>query len=211
MENIENMLNINYQDLFITIFIILFAVVSIVKIIEEISKIIGKPVKWIKKKEADHNLLLKTTNDLNELKKRHYDDFNNLSDFFNEFKEFVEKTQSQIEHIGQNRIHDREQSFKIQKELTNNIKAIFDNGIKRDEQINNLINGTKELLGDKIDQKFSRYISLGGIPENEVDELDSMYSAYEKTGGNSTRKHKYEYIKHNMPVMPVKINLIDKE
>ena len=45
MENIENMLNINYQDLFITIFIILFAEVSKVKIIEEISKIIGKPVK----------------------------------------------------------------------------------------------------------------------------------------------------------------------
>lgn len=203
MDNIENFLNIDYQNFIITIFIIIFGLISIIKAIEEISKWIGKPVKWIKKKDDDHILLLQTSKELKELEKEH----SNISD---ELKKFIDKIEEQFNQFTNNRINDRKQSFEIQKELTNSMKEIADNGKRRDEQIISLITGTKELLGDKIDQRFSRYLSLGGIPENEVDEFDGIYAAYEKTGGNSTRKHKYEYIKNNMPVIPVEINLINK-
>lgn len=203
MDNIENFLNIDYQNFIITIFIIIFGLISIIKAIEEISKWIGKPVKWIKKKDDDHILLLQTSKELKELEKEHF----NISD---ELKKFIDKIEEQFNQFTNNRINDRKQSFEIQKELTNSMKEIADNGKRRDEQIISLITGTKELLGDKIDQRFSRYLSLGGIPENEVDEFDGIYAAYEKTGGNSTRKHKYEYIKNNMPVIPVEINLINK-
>ena len=52
-----------------------------------------------------------------------------------------------------------------------------------------------ELLGDKIDQRFSKYIAMKGIPENEVDEFDGLWNAYHnKLNGNHGRTQKYKYV-----------------
>lgn len=47
------------------------SVIAMVDIIGKFSSVIGKPVKWVKKKNEDHELLIKTTQGLNELSKRH--------------------------------------------------------------------------------------------------------------------------------------------
>ena len=63
MGDIEKVFNINYQELIISIFIIIFAVVATVTILGKFFKIIGKPIKWFKGKDADHDLLIKTAYD----------------------------------------------------------------------------------------------------------------------------------------------------
>ena len=58
-------------------------------------------------------------------------------------------------------------------------------------------------LKDTIDQKYEKYIRLGGIPSDEVDEFNSVYDAYRGLKGNHNREKKYEYVMNNLPIMPV--------
>lgn len=91
----------------------------------------------------------------------------------------------------------------IQKDLKNSIELLTKSDVNRSLQIESLMVGTKELLGDTIDQKYEKYIRLGGIPSDEVDEFNSVYDAYRGLKGNHNREKKYEYVMNNLPIMPV--------
>ena len=97
----------------------------------------------------------------------------------------------------------REQSIRIQKDLKESIEYLAKSDSTRSEQIESLMTGTKELLGDKIDQKYEKYIRLGGIPSDEVDEFNSVYDAYRGLMGNHNREKKYNYVTDNLPIIPV--------
>jgi hypothetical protein len=124
--------------------------------------------------------------------------------------EFMVEVRNEIKQFTSNRVHDREQSLEIQKELTNSIKAVAEIQMERDEKIDALICGSKELLGSTIDQLYSRYLALNGVPENEVDELDDIFQAYKRLNGNHRRDLKYDYIKNHLEVIPVETKLVIK-
>ena len=97
----------------------------------------------------------------------------------------------------------RKQSMEIQKRLEESVDFLAQSNKTRTQQIEALMAGTKELLGDKIDQKYDKYIQLNGIPSNEVDEFGSVYEAYRALNGNHNRQRKYEYVTNNLPIIPV--------
>jgi predicted DNA-binding protein (UPF0278 family) len=70
MSNIEQLLNINYVSVILSIFVILFGLVAIFDVVGKISVYIGKPVKWIKKNNEDHEAIIKLTETLDALKKQ---------------------------------------------------------------------------------------------------------------------------------------------
>jgi hypothetical protein len=187
MDALKELLNINVVTVILGIFILMSAFNTAMSIIEKFSEKIGKPVKWIKKRQADHELIIKNTEAIKELSERHNQD-----------------TQQSIEH-----------DQKIEKELSGLIDEIKNEihsyEVSRDKQIAALMCGSKELLGDTIDQRYSRYISLGGIPENEVAEFDDIYVAYKGLNGNHTRDTKYSYVKNHLPVIPVETKLVVKD
>lgn len=115
----------------------------------------------------------------------------------------------EMKKYSENRIADRKQSFQIQRELTDSIKEIAKGQEGRDLQIAALMEGSKELLGDTIDQRYYKYITLKGIPQNEVDEFDAIYNAYKGLKGNHGRQTKYEYVKNHLEVLPVKTEIIN--
>ena len=139
-----------------------------------------------------------------------------ISDFFNdlynrkknkeELLQTIKDNQTDIKAIMENRIHDREQSFAIQKELTdaqnklsnkqselsNLISENIKSGVSRDKQITSLMLANKELLAEKINEKYKFYISIKGIPEDEVDEFTNLHTAYKGCGGNHSGDAKYE-------------------
>ena len=121
---------------------------------------------------------------------------------------FMEEMREEIKTFTNNRLHDREHSIEIQKELNNSIKAVAAGQKTRDMQIEALMCGTKELLGNAIDERYTRYVSLKGIPENEVDDFDDIYVAYRKLHGNHGRETKYNYVKKHLPVIPVETKLV---
>jgi predicted CopG family antitoxin len=139
-----------------------------------------------------------------------------------EILQTIKDNQSDIKTIMENRIQDREQSFAIQKELTdaqnklsnkqselsNLISETIKSGILRDQQIASLMLANRELLAEKINDKYKFYISIKGIPEDEVDEFTNLHTAYKGCGGNHSGDAKYEYVIEHLPVIPVETKLI---
>lgn len=79
-----------------------------------------------------------------------------------------------------------------------------------DMQINNLMAAQREILADKINDKYKYYISIKGIPEDEVDEFTNLHTAYKGVGGNHSGDAKYEYCVNHLHVIPVETKLIMK-
>lgn len=70
MNNIINLQDINVSAVLVGVFIIMSAIIAMYEIIGKFSKMIGKPVKWVKQKEEDHKLLVDTVNKVNTLEEK---------------------------------------------------------------------------------------------------------------------------------------------
>lgn len=77
MEAIEQLLSqkpITIVAFIFLLFLIMAGVIAGYEIIGKFSEIINRPVKWVKKKNEDHKLLMDTVKSLNELKTQHSED-----------------------------------------------------------------------------------------------------------------------------------------
>lgn len=219
MDAIENLFNIEWQVVILGVIAALFAFKAIVEIFKWLLfDFLGIETKAMRMKREEHELLLKTANGLKDLSARHLEDVNqsikhdekiqeNLDSCINEIMESLEKTQDTITQFAENRVHDREQSFAIQKELTTSIAKLAESDSSRDEQINNIMWAQKESLADKINQKYKHYIAINGIPEDEVDEFVSLHQAYNGVGGNHHGDTKFNYCMEHLPIIPVEVKL----
>lgn len=222
MEVITELTKINYASVLIAVFSILIGLKAIVSIFEWIIEKLGLETKWMKNRREEHELLIQTSQSLTTLQRQHNHDVEEsnihdeaikeeLSSFIAEMKSSVSETQSEIKKLVENRVNDRQQSLAIQKELTDSIKSIVEYNSNKDKQIDNLMAAQREILADKINEKYKYYISIKGIPEDEVDEFTSLHNAYKGVGGNHSGDAKYEYCMNHLEVIPVKTKLIMKD
>lgn len=188
-EALQQLSQYNFISILILIFLIISIVVTFATLLGKFLEIIGKPIKWVSKKNEDHELLIKTTEGLQQMQKS------------------IEEAQIAIKQYSENRIHDRKQSFEIQKELTENISKLTESNDIRDKQIENIVWSQKESLADRINQKYKHYLDINGIPEDEVDEFVSLHSAYNAVGGNHHGDAKFNYCMKHLPIIPVEVKL----
>ncbi|MBO5828717.1 MAG: hypothetical protein J6R59_09730 [Paludibacteraceae bacterium] len=155
--------------------------------------------------EATAKLAKTTAENLDKLQKKHCKDEeefrNNLNNYMTESRKDRKALHEEMTKYNENRIKDRKQSLEIQKELKDSISA-------RDVQIESLIAANKEMLAEKINEKYKYYISIGGIPEDEYDEFVSMHKAYNGVGGNHHGDAKYQYCVDHLPIIPVETKLV---
>ena len=219
MDAIQELSKINFAYVFVSVFVILIGVKTIVSLFEWIVEKLGLETKWMRKKREEHELLLQTSKNLAALQEQHSHDVEEsdahdedikeeLSAFMTEIRTSVSETQNEIKQFAENRINDRQQSLVIQKELTDSIKSIVEYNTIKDKQIDNLMAAQREVLADKINEKYKYYISIQGIPEDEVDEFTNLHTAYKGVGGNHSGDAKYEYCMNHLSVIPVKTKLI---
>lgn len=71
MEAIQKLLSLDFTAVILTVFIIMSGIIAMYSIIGKFSEIIGKPVKWVKQRQLDHNLLEKNKKDIEDLKDKH--------------------------------------------------------------------------------------------------------------------------------------------
>jgi len=218
VDEIVTLVEIDWKSVIIALALALGFVVALLKALEYLAEKFGIETK----KQRDHKLLIQTSQNLTALQEQHTKDIKEFKDsqtenvnqsirhdeiIKEELKSFIDEIRSsivsltnQMNQYSENRIHDREQSFEIQRQLN---KRSDD----RDKKIEALMLGNMELLGDKIDQRFSRYVALDGIPENEVEEFDGIFAAYKALNGNHKREEKYKYVKNHMKVIPVEAKI----
>lgn len=219
MNEVEALSNIDYPALFVAVFSILVGLKAVVSIFEGTFGKLGLETKWMRKKREEHELLIQTSQSLFDLQQKQdkaerqsdaQDELisKNFTVFMDEVKTLISETQSEIQKFYENRIHDREQSRKIQKDLTDSIKSIVERNTIKDQQMDNLMAAQREVLADKINEKYKYYISIKGIPEDEIEEFTNLHTAYKAIGGNHSGDAKYEYCINHLPVLPVKTKLI---
>ncbi len=180
MDIIKELISINYPIFFVTLFAVLLGTKYIVSLFEWFIKKLGLETKGMREKREEHELLIKTSQTLDALQKKHEDD------------------------VMQSIAHDK----RIEKELTDSIKNIAELNSIKDKQIDCLMNAQREVLADKINQKYKYYISIKGIPEDEVEEFTNLHRAYKGCGGNHSGDAKYEYCINHLPVISVETKLI---
>lgn len=157
--------------------------------------------------KATTELVKTTAENLDKLQKRHCKDEeefrNNLNNYMEESRKDRKALHDEMTKFTNNRINDRKQSLEIQKELKDSIAA-------RDVQIESLVVANKEMLAEKINEKYKYYISIKGIPEDEYDEFVSLHEAYNGVGGNHHGDAKFQYCIDHLPIIPVETKLIYK-
>lgn len=212
MDAIKSLFEINYASVFISVFIILAGIKAIISLFEWLFRKFGLENKWMRQKREYHEVINKTSENLSKLQEKHNKDNSDiigcLSAFINETRKKDEELKTEMRYFSNNRIDDRAQLLEIQKELTNSIKSISDANSIRDNQINNLMIAQREILANEINLKYKYYISLHGIPEDEVDEFTNLHLAYKGCGGNSSGDAKYEYCINHLPIIPVETKLV---
>ena len=218
MDEMQTLLDLDLSTVALGVVGILVVLVLILSKLDFLKKFFGIKTK----SDIGRELLEQTSRGLSELQQQHMNDMkefrdkqnenveqsirhderirNDLAVFITEMRDSIESLTEQMNQYAENRVHDREQSREIQRQLN-------ERSDDRDKKIEALMLGNMELLGDKIDQRFSRYVALDGIPENEVEEFDGIFAAYKALNGNHKREEKYKYVKNHMKVIPIESKL----
>lgn len=191
MDAIRPIMEIDYVKLITQLCLIIIGLNYFIPICKNLfCKVLGIETKFQREKKEQKILLQETIDKVTELNNKFNEASNNTD---NLFEDKLVKFYTPY----------REQSIGIQKDLKESIDFLAKSDSTRSTQIESLMVGTKELLGDKIDQKYEKYIRLNGIPSDEVDEFNSVYEAYRGLNGNHNREKKYEYVMNNLPIIPV--------
>ena len=121
----------------------------------------GLETKSMREKRENRELLKTTAENLASLQCRHTKDEKefreNLNNYIEESRADRKALHDEMKQYSQIRVSDRQQSLQIQSELKDSIKEMAKAQEDRDSQIMALMEGSKELLGDKIDQRYNKY------------------------------------------------------
>lgn len=184
MNSIQQLFAIDLKAFGLTIFIVLLGLQTCIKLFQWfLFDLLGIETKSMRLKKHEHELLVETANELKRLSEKHKED---MDSFLN------------------NRIHDREQSFSIQKELITsqeNISKLInslekkltemqDNTDKRfkenEEKENRRVQAE---LKDKIGQSYRYYHEVKKINDIEMETLEGLIKTYEDYGGKNSFVH----------------------
>lgn len=184
MDSIQQLFEIDWKAFGITIFLVLLGLQTCIKLFQWfLFDLLGIETKSMRLKKHEHELLIETANELKRLSEKHKEDMDSFSN---------------------NRIHDREQSFSIQKELITsqeNISKLInslekkltemqdstDKRFKENEEKEN--RRVQAELKDKIGQSYRYYHDIKKINDIEMETLEGLIKTYEDYGGKNSFVH----------------------
>ena len=167
----------------------------------------GLETKKMKQRRQERELLNATAKGLEALSCKHDKEETELK---NSLTLFIEETRNALKTQDESNRKHWETSKQIRKELADTINKVVNDNQEKGEQISSLIIANKEMLAEKINEKYKYYISINGIPEDEYDEFVSLHKAYNGVGGNSHGDAKFEYCIEHLPIIPVETKLVIK-
>lgn len=215
MDTLEKLTHYNWLSVVLALIVAMVAFKFLSDLFGWFVTKLGLETKWMREKRESQELLKTTAKNLELLQCLHTHDEKesreNLNNYIEESRADRKALHDEMKQYSQNRVLDRQQSLQIQSELKDSIKAISDSNVEKDKQIASLITAQKEMLAEKINEKYKYYLSIGGIPEDERDEFISLHDAYKGVGGNHTGDAKFEYCINHLPVIPVETRLVISE
>ena len=168
MESINLLFKQDIVPIILGIFIIMSAVIAVFSIIGKFSEIIGKPVKWIQKKNQDHELLIQTAQNLSILQGKHAEDVKQSDAHDDELRKdlklltdmFVEKQINDYRWEIINFADKISSNKKLSKEYYKHCFHTYEQYEKIIEE-NGLTNGEVELSMEIINQSYKEKLKSG--------------------------------------------------
>jgi len=208
MDELKQLVEIDWWYVIIALFILLLCIKFIWSLFDWlIFEKLGIETRRMKQKRQERELLKATADGLKDLRQKHDNDENELKGCLTSF---IEETRNALKTQDESNREHWETSKQIRKELADTIKELADDNQKKCEQIESLIVANKEILAEKINEKYKYYISIKGIPEDEYEEFVNMHKAYNGVGGNHHGDAKFEYCIEHLPIIPVETKLVFK-
>jgi hypothetical protein len=207
MDELKGLEHIDWWYVAIAIVIALVAVKYLLQLGEWFVVKFGFETKKMKQKRQESELLKATAEGLKALSCKHDKDETELKD---SLTLFIDETRNALKTQDESNRKHWETSKQIRKELADTINKVANDNQEKDKQISSLIVANKEMLAEKINEKYKYYISINGIPEDEYDEFVSLHKAYNGVGGNSHGDAKFEYCIEHLPIIPVETKLVIK-
>ena len=201
MNALTDLLEMDIAAWIVGAFLIMAGINKGIEILGNFSKSIGKPFKWVKKRDADHDELEKAKTRIADLETQHEKDTTALH---REIKESIDDLKKQMKEYSDNRVSDRKQSFAIQKELTEaqgkiskSVDRIFDKVATLKEDTDRRFEESEAKqnrrvqaeIKDKIAQLYRRYHSTSTIKAIELESLKDLIRTYEEHGGENSFVH----------------------
>jgi hypothetical protein len=156
MEEIKALFQLDFVSIIISIVIIMSAVVSIATLIGKFSVIIGKPVRWIKKKNKDHELLIHTVKNVEILQGK------------------------QDEAVKQSIRHDEMIKDDINK-LTETVNGIATTLTEMQQKSNDT---ELKKLKDTLVGYYNKFKNVGEWSKLDANVFWDLFDDYEKRGGD---------------------------
>lgn len=94
MNELKMLLELDFTAFILSIFIVMSGIIAIYTIIGKFSEVIGKPVKWVKQRQIDHDLLEKNKKDIKALSDKHKADTKKYEESHQELIDDVKKLTS---------------------------------------------------------------------------------------------------------------------
>lgn len=201
MNTLTDLLEMDIAAWIVGAFLIMAGINKGIEILGNFSKSIGKPFKWVKKRDADHDEIEKAKTRIADLETQHETDTTALH---REIKESIDDLKKQMKEYSDNRVSDRKQSFAIQKELTEaqskiskSVDRIFDKVATLKEDTDRRFEESEAKqnrrvqaeIKDKIAQLYRRYHSTSTIKAIELESLKDLIRTYEEHGGENSFVH----------------------
>lgn len=207
MDELKELAHIDWWYVAIAIVVTLVVAKYLLQLGEWFVVKFGFETKKMKQKRQESELLKATAEGLKALSCKHDKEETELKD---SLTLFIEETRNALKTQDESNREHWETSKQIRKELADTINKVANDNQNKGEQINSLIVANKEMLAEKINEKYKYYISINGIPEDEYDEFVSLHKAYNGVGGNSHGDAKFEYCIEHLPIIPVETKLVIK-
>lgn len=112
MDLIIELLKQDFMALITSAFIVMAGIIAMADIIGKFSVLIGKPVRWIRNKEKDHELLIHTVDEMGQLAK-------SLSDISQKIDQMQQSTNARFE------ISEQKHNKRIRAELKDKISQLY--------------------------------------------------------------------------------------
>ena len=172
MSNIEQLIQIDFKQLFVWLVLILLVIKTLV---DAISGTFGKwlkskgiETKAMREKREDHEMILSNVQAIKELAEIHKrdNDISNehddklredLSLFMTEVRSNIGELKSSLQETFNNRKNDRQVSIEREPRLSNRIDSLVDASKQRDVSVNDISNALNKLTTMFVDKEISDY------------------------------------------------------
>lgn len=201
MNDITQVMHMDFGQLFLNVLTIIAAILFVVTLLEKFFILIGRPLKWIKKNDTDHQLISDAMATIKSMQETHAADKKEVNDKNDKLEQaltdFMTEVRNDIKTFTDNRLNDRAQSLAIQQEWTEKIDGVFDKLELMQKQTDERFEASeaktnKRVQSDikqQIAQSFRRYDKCKKISYMELEALEDLIDTYENYGGDNSFVH----------------------